>query len=86
MGRKTMTTEEKVRLLKEALALEAAGSRWKQSHAAVIAGMSPSYLRNSMCPKRREKGHGKKGESTVFYVPPEVREWMAKREEASERA
>lgn len=74
-----MTPRARIMLLREAVALEQAGGRWTQKHAAVVTGYSPSYLRNSDCPKRLEDGNGPKGKAMVFYLPSEVRGWLGAR-------
>lgn len=61
------------------MVLEQADSRWTQKHAAVVAGYSPSFVRNSDCPKRLEDGEGPKAKPRVFYMPAEVRAWMRER-------
>lgn len=74
-----MTPRQRILLLKEAYALEQNGARWTQKHAAVVTGYSPSFLRNSDCPKRHEDGDGAKGKPRVFYLPAEVHAWLAER-------
>jgi hypothetical protein len=74
-----MTSRERVELLHEAVALEEAGGRWKQKHAAAVTGFSATYLRNSDCPKLLDEGHGPKGKPMVFYLPADVRAWLAAR-------
>jgi len=80
-----MTPRARILLLKEAIALAEAGGRWTQKHAAVVTGYSPSFLRNSDCPKRLEDGEGPKGKPRVFYVPAEVREWLRARNERARK-
>lgn len=80
-----MTSRDRIVLLKEAIALEEADSRWTQKHAAVVTGYSPSFLRNSDCPKRIEDGDGPKGKPRVFYLPADVREWMRARNAKARR-
>lgn len=74
-----MTTRQLVDLLQEAVALEQAGSRWSQKHAAAVCGCSPTYLRNTSCPKLIEDGNGPKGKPRVFYLPADVRRWLSDR-------
>ena len=76
-----MTSRQRILLLRESVELERAGGRWTQKHAAVVTGYSPSFLRNSDCPKRLEDGDGPKGKPRVFYLPSDVRAWLAARNE-----
>jgi hypothetical protein len=80
-----VTTRQLIALLREAVELERAGGRWSQKHAAAVAGYSPSFLRNSDCPKRLEDGEGPKGKPRVFYLPAEVRAWLGERNERARR-
>jgi hypothetical protein len=80
-----VTSRTRILLLREAVALEQAGARWSQKHAAVVAGYSPSFLRNSDCPKFLEDGEGPKGKPRVFYLPAEVRAWLADRNARARR-
>lgn len=80
-----MTSKQRILLLREAVALEQAGSRWTQKHAAVVCGYSASYLRNSDCPKLLEDGDGPKGKPRVFYLPDDVRAWLAGRNARARR-
>lgn len=72
-------TRELTAILREAVALEAAGGTWLQKHAAAVTGYSTTFLRNSDCPKGYEEGAGPKGRDRLVYVPAEVRAWKASR-------
>lgn len=74
-----MTTQSRIELLEEAVAIEKAGGYWQQKHAAAVTGNSPRTLRSSDCPKSYEDGQGEKGKARVVYVPADVREWMRRR-------
>lgn len=74
-----MTSRQLISLLREAVEIERAGGRWKQKHAAAVAGYSTTFLRNSDCPKRIEDGDGPQGKPRVFYLPADVRSWIAGR-------
>jgi hypothetical protein len=79
MATKKGRASDTVRLLNEAVALEAAGGTWSQKHAAAVAGYSVAFLRASDCPKEFEEGNGPKGRPRVVYLPAKVREWKAAR-------
>jgi hypothetical protein len=66
-------------LVAEAHALEQAGCVWQMKHAQAITGYSDSYIRNSSCPKERERlqGRGTKGRDRVVFDPAKVRAWQA---------
>lgn len=80
-----MTSRQRIALLREAILLEQAGGRWTQKHAAVVTGYSPSFLRNTNCPKRLEEGEGAKGKPRVFYLPSDVRQWLAERNDRARK-
>lgn len=72
---RTTKANDTIRLLDEAVALEAAGGTWNQKHAAAVTGYSVAYLRTSSCPKAFEEGNGPKGQPRVVYEPAAVRAW-----------
>lgn len=69
----------RVALIEEAIALEKAGSTWEVKHVAAVVGRSPSFIRNSDCPKHTEPAgpRAKKGRPKVVFTPSEVRAWKA---------
>ena len=81
--RRMAPVRDKVSVLREAVALEEAGSTWRQWHAAAVAGCSVSFLRESDCPKQFEEGHGPKGKLQVVYEPVDVRRWKGQRRRRS---
>lgn len=72
-----MTTDVRISLIKEAIALEEAGGTWEIKHAAAVCGKSPSFMRNSDCPKHMEPAgpRARKGQGKVVLLPAEVRAW-----------
>lgn len=71
-----MNSRDRVRLLQEAAALEAAGGNWTYQHVEAFTGYSEVTLRGSDCPRHeRETPGSTKGHVRVLFKPAEVREW-----------
>jgi hypothetical protein len=64
-------------LLREASALEAAGSLWKPAHAAAALNMVLSTLRASDCPVEQYHARGHGARPIVRYDPAKVRAWRS---------
>lgn len=75
---KPKRTTDTIRLLNEALALEAAGGTWTQAHVAAVAGYSVASIRVSDCPKHYEQTPTSVTKPRLVYLPAEVRAWKAK--------
>lgn len=74
---KPKRSTDTIRLIQEALALEAAGGTWTQPHAAAVTGYSVASIRASECPKHHEQSPTAVTKPRVVYFPAEVRAWKA---------
>lgn len=70
-------SQDTIRLLDEAMKLEAAGGTWTQSHVAAVTGYSVATIRASDCPKHHEQGPTTVTRPRLVYLPHEVRHWKA---------
>jgi hypothetical protein len=72
-------TEERVKLMVEARAIEQAGGQWRVRHASAVTGYSESFLRRSNCPRLYDVSGGSTAKATVWYDPADVRACKARR-------